>query len=138
MKKIISVSKLFLFFSILSIVCFSSMYPSCNVSTASLSDARLCTSLNGSECSGDMTTFPADIPVVYCTASLKNAPSGTKVTFEWKHESETLGKADVETGSNVVSSTFKPTTELAPGKYSVSVKINTDNATPITKNFTVE
>jgi len=85
-----------------------------------------------------MSTFPADVPVVYCTASLKNAPSGTKVTFEWKHGSESLGKADVETGSNTLSSSFKPTSELPPGKYSVSLKINTDNATPITKDFTIE
>jgi len=97
------------------------------------------TSLNSDgECNNDTPTFPAASPVIYCSAKLNNAPSGTKVTFQWKHGSEDLGKAEVETSSGTVNSNFKPSASLEPGKYSVSVKIATDNSTPVTKEFTVE
>ena len=122
---------------LLGAVCY--MLPSCNVSTANLSDVKLCASVNSSgECDGDNSTFSGTVPVVYCTAQVKNAPSGTKVTFEWKHGSESFGKADVETSSGVVNSTFKPTSTLEPGNYSVTVKIDTDNSKPVTKEFTIE
>jgi len=119
--------------------CIFIMIPSCNVSTANLTDVKLCTQKNSSGvCDSDASTFPADVQVVYCSAILKNAPADTKVTFEWKHEGQSLGKADVETSSGSVSSNFSPNAELEPGKYSVTVKINTDNATPVTKEFTIE
>lgn len=116
----------------------SYMFPACNVSTANLSDVKLCTSLSSGVCSSDNATFHATDPVIYCSAVLKNAPSGTKVTFEWKHGSESLGKADVELSSGTVNSNWTTGGAIEPGKYSVTVKINTDNATPVTKEFTVE
>ncbi|HRJ85381.1 MAG: hypothetical protein IAE93_13100 [Ignavibacteria bacterium] len=111
----------------------------CNVSTANLSDVKLCTEKNSSNvCDSDASTFPSSTPVIYCSANLKNAPSGTKVTFEWKHGSESLGKADVETSSGTVVSNFTTNGAVEPGSYSVTVKINTDNSTPITREFTIE
>ena len=136
MKKISSISKLFLALPVLGVICFSSIFPSC--STANLSDVKLCTSLNSGECSGDVSSLHSDVPAISCSANLKNAPSKTKVTFEWKHGSESLGKAEVESDGGVVNSTYRPNSALEPGKYSVTVKIATDNATPVSKEFTVE
>ena len=138
MNKILNISKLFLALSFLSAICFTSIFPSCSVSTANLSDVKVCSSLNGSECNGDLVSLPGNVPVIYCSANLKNAPSKTKVTFEWKHESESMGTAEVETESGVVNSTFKPNADLEPGKYSVTVKIAVDNSSPISKEFTIE
>jgi hypothetical protein len=98
----------------------------------------VCSSLNGSECNGDVSSLPGDVPVIYCSANLKNAPSNTKVIFEWKHGSESMGKAEVETESGVVNSTLRPSSTLEPGKYSVTVKIAVDNSAPISKEFTIE
>ena len=118
-------------------VCF--VLPACNVSTANLSDVKLCTEKNSSNvCSDDASTFPASTPVIYCSANLNNAPSDTKVTFEWKHGSESLGKADVVTSSGTVVSNFSTGGAVEPGKYSVTLKINTDNSKPITREFTIE
>ena len=136
MKNVISISKLFLAMSVLGIVCFSSIFPSC--STASLSDVKLCTSPTGNDCGSDASTFHSDVPVIYCTAILKSAPSDTKVTFEWKHDGTSMGKAEVSSGSGSVQSTMKPPAPLEPGKYSVTVKIEVDNSKPITKDFTIE
>jgi len=137
MKKIFKGSNLFVTLSVLNVMFLTVVLSSCNVSTANLTDVKVCTSLNGSECSGDASSFSADVQAIYCSASLNNAPSNTKVTFEWKHEGESMGKAELEAPSGFVNSTFKPTTELVPGKYSVTVKLETDNSKPITKEFTI-
>jgi hypothetical protein len=129
--------KAFVMLVVIGAVCY--MLPACNVSTANLSDVKLCTEKNSSGvCDSDASTFPASTPVIYCSANLKNAPSGTKVTFEWKHSGQSMGKADVETSSGTVSSNFTTNGAVEPGSYSVTVKINTDNATPFTKEFTIE
>ena len=130
-------SSTFRFF--LAVFVAANIFTVCSVSTANLSDVRLCANVNSSsECDGDKSSFAADAPVIYCSAQVKNAPSNTKVNFSWKFESESLGSADVETSSGVVYSTYKSGGTLKPGKYSVTVKINTDNSEPVTKNFTVE
>jgi len=136
MKKILSVSKLFLGFAMLGVLCFSSIFPSC--STANLSDVKVCSSLNGSDCSSNETSFPSDVPVLHCSAKVNNAPSDTKINFEWKHNGESFGKVDVNSGDGFVHSSYTPPSSFPPGKYSVTVKINTDNSTPITKEFTIQ
>jgi hypothetical protein len=137
MKKTLKISRSFLAVVVMAAVCY--MLPACNVSTANLSDVKLCTEKNSSGvCDSDASTFPASTPVIYCSASLKNAPSGTKVTFEWKHDGTSMGKADVETSSGTVSSNFTTNGAVEPGKYSVTVSLNTDNSKPVTKDFTLE
>ena len=138
MNKILSISKLFLALSVLFVICFSSIFPSCSVSTANLSGVKLCSSLSGTECGGDVSSFPADVPVIYCSASVNNAPSQTKVLIEWKHGSESLGTMEREIESGYIHATLKPNSTLAPGQYSVTLKIASDNSTPITKQFTLE
>lgn len=129
--------KAFVMLMLIGVVSY--ILPACNVSTANLQDVKLCTEKSSSGvCDSDASTFPASTPVIYCSANLKNAPSGTKVTFEWKHSGQSMGKADVETSSGTVSSNFTTNGAVEPGSYSVTVKINTDNATSITKEFTIE
>ncbi|MFZ4591913.1 MAG: hypothetical protein ACOYN6_13005 [Ignavibacteria bacterium] len=138
MIKILSCSKVISVLAVLCIVCFSDIFLSCNVSTANLSDVKLCSSLSVNVCDNDVSAFPSNVAAIYCTANLNNAPSKTKVIFEWKQEGESIGKTEVEAESGYVSSTFKPETPLPPGKYSITVKIATDNSKPITKEYTVD
>ncbi len=141
MKKMLGNLNLLTVLSVIGVVFLSGVFMSCNVSTANLSDVKVCSSLNGSECSSDVLIFTPDVSAIYCSASLNNAPSGTKVVFEWKHEGEIIGKAELEASSvssGSINSSFKPSAELPVGKYSVTVKINTDNAKPVTKEFKVE
>ncbi|MBN8584907.1 MAG: hypothetical protein J0M37_07400 [Ignavibacteria bacterium] len=115
-----------------------SFFQACNVSTANLSDVKLCTEKTDAGCSSDASTFPVTSAAVYCSAVLKNAPTGTKVTFEWKHDGKELGHADVESTGGSVIGNMNINGALEPGKYSVTVKLNSDNSTPITKEFTLE
>ena len=139
MNKVITASRTFFALAVIAIVCFCNMYPSCSVSTASISDAKICSQIGSDgSCSNDASSFSMNTPVIYFTATLKNAPADTKITFEWKHNGESMGKADVKSGSGIINSTFKSPGTLDPGKYSCTAKINIDNSDPITKEFTVE
>lgn len=138
MKTNLSTSKIYFTLLLVFAVCSFTFLPSCSVSTANLSDVKVCTSLSGSECSGDNSTMPASTPVIYCSANMKNAPSGTKVTFTWKKGSENIASVDLETGSGAIYSNLNTAGSLEPGKYSVTLKINSDNSQPVTKEFTLE
>ncbi len=124
---------------LVSLVSFLTLFTtSCNVSTANLSDVKLCSSLSGNTCGEDVTKFGSDVSAIHCTANLNNAPAKTKVMFNWKKDGEGIGNAEVEAESGYVSSTFTPSEPMPPGKYSVTVKIETDNSKPVTKEFVVE
>ncbi len=123
----------------LAVICtLAYVLPACNVSTANLSDVKLCSEKTDGGCSSDASAFPVSTAALYCSAVLKNAPSGTKVTFEWKHDGKELGHADVESTGGVVYGNMNINGVLEPGNYSVTVKLNSDNSTPITKQFTLE
>ena len=125
--------------SSLVLVFIFNIFTICSVSTAKLDDVMVCGAVNGSsECDANKTEFPASAPVIFCSAKVKNAPSDTKVIFTWKRGDEVIGKADVKTGSGVVYSNFNSPGNLEAGKYSVTVKIDTDNSDPVTKDFTIE
>ncbi len=125
-------------FAILLAVSAGIFFQACNVSTANLSDIKLCNTKSDAGCSSDAATFPVTSEAIYCSANVKNAPSGTKVTFLWKHDGKELGTADVETSGGTVLGHMTINGALEPGKYSVTVKLNSDNSTPTTKEFTLE
>jgi hypothetical protein len=138
MKEVINHLKSPLVKSLLVLVFIFNIFTICSVSTAHLSDVRVCSSINSdSECESDASSFPSSVATLYCSAKLKNAPEKTKVIFTWKFEDEVIGKADVESGSAVVYSYYKSPGFMKPGNYSVTVKIDTDNAEPVTKKFTL-
>jgi len=124
--------------SILLVFAFGVFFQACNVSTANLNDIKLCNTKSDAGCSSDAASFPVTSEAIYCSANVKNAPSGTKVTFIWKHDGKELGQADVETSGGTVLGHMTINGALEPGKYSVTVKLNSDNSTPTTKEFTLE
>ena len=123
---------------VLTVIFFAELITSCNVSTANLSDVKLCSSLSGNTCSEDVMKFGSDVSAIHCTANLNNAPPKTKVLFNWKKDGEGIGNAEVEAESGYVRSTFTPSEPIPPGKYSVTVKLETDNSKPVIKEFVVE
>jgi hypothetical protein len=139
MKEIINFLKLPLVKSFLVLVFIFNIFTICSVSTAKLTEVKLCSSLSSDKsCDVDKSSFPESVDVIYCSAFLKNAPKDTKVTFTWKHGDELLGSADVTSGDAVLYSNYTTKGSLAPGKYSVTLKVNADNVDPVTKEFTIE
>jgi len=120
----------------------------CDVSTASLSDVKICDRLDDVVCSSDMSSLDKNIPTVYVTANLNSAPSGTKIKVDWRYLGGEEGTApqDIdsiiltseEDSTNLHSSLDSNTGAFPVGEYEVVLKIDTDNADPIHKKFTVK
>jgi len=120
----------------------------CNVSTANLSNVKICDKLDGDQCSSDMSSLDKETPVFYVTADLDNAPSDTKIKIDWRYLSGEIGNepqdvysANLTSGENsdYVQSSLERTTATWPkGEYEVVLKIETDNAEPIHKKFSVK
>jgi len=119
----------------------------CNVSTANVSNPQTCDQLDGNVCPGDEGTFDPSTPVFYVSADLNNAPSGTKIDITWRYLGGELGGAqDIDTvtltseeDSNTLQSSLEKGTSTWPrGDYEVVLKIQTDNAEPVHKTFSVK
>lgn len=120
----------------------------CNVSTASLSNVRVCEQLEGDQCPSDMSSLGKETPSFYVSADIDNAPTGTKIKIDWRYLSGEVGNEPqdidsvsltTEEGTNTLQSSLKRSTELWPrGEYEVVLKIDTDNADPIHKKFSVK
>lgn len=119
----------------------------CNVTTANLSDIKVCDKLDGGACASDMPTLARDTSTFYVTANLNNAPSGTKIDVTWKYLGGEAGQAqDIDSvsmvsdeNSNIIQSSLERSTAAWPrGDYEAVLKINADNADPVNKQFSVK
>jgi hypothetical protein len=118
-----------------------------NISTATLENAKMCTTVaDNKPCESDTTQFEKNTPKLFVTADLKFAPSSTKVKADWKYIEGEAGKAtDIDSvtfetkpdTSFVVSSLSAPNNEWPAGTYEVVLSLDTNNSQPIRKQFTV-
>lgn len=122
----------------------------CNVSTASLSDTKLCVDAdNAGVCSSDSSTFETTTPEIFLSANLNNAPSGTKVTGTWRYIKGELGNdpqdidsvtAEAKEGGSqpYTSAITSPTAGWPKGDYEVTITLSSDNSTPVVKKFSIQ
>ncbi len=120
----------------------------CNVSTANLSDVKIFDKIEDGRCSSDMGTIDKSVDTFHVTANLNNAPSGTKVKIDWRYlsgelsnEPQDIDSVSVvsEENSDFVESSLERATPAWPkGEYEAVLKIDTDNADPIHKKFSVK
>ncbi|HBL75702.1 MAG: hypothetical protein A2W90_17480 [Bacteroidetes bacterium GWF2_42_66] len=116
-----------------------------NISTAKLSDAKICTSLTGNLCDQDNLVLPASTPMIYVTCMLKYAAANTKVKFSWMYYGDTKFEIDnvvLDTGDKVSdlelhSNLPCPDGGWPTGVYEVVIQIQTDNAKPLIKQFNI-
>jgi hypothetical protein len=119
----------------------------CNVSTANLSNIKICDKLDGNACSSDMGTIDKNAAVFHVTADLNNAPAGTKIKIDWRYLSGELGNTPQDIDSVTVTSeedsqTLESSLERATpawprGDYEVVLKIDTENSEAVHKQFSV-
>jgi len=123
----------------------------CEVSTANLTNVRICNNAvdNGGDCSEDMATFKTTDPVIYLSADLENAPSGTVVTATWNYVKGEFSNEKLEMdkvsataadGGNLPfhASLTGPADGWPKGDYEVIVSLSSDNSTPITKLYSIK
>lgn len=118
-----------------------------NVSTASVSNLRLCDAPANEVCAADKSQFTPDAPQFYVSCDLNFAPADTQIKFQWYNtdgqryliDEVTRKAGDIGSGTtfNVHSILSKPNNGWPKGNYEVVVSLNTDNFKPLTKAFKV-
>lgn len=119
----------------------------CSVSTAKLTDAKICTALNGTQCSSDNPQISGQPEMIYASCILKHAPTDTKVKFTWFYYGETkieVASVVLNTGERsgnieLYSNFSRPERGWPNGVYEVLIEVQeVDNSKPLTKQFTVQ
>lgn len=122
----------------------------CQASSASLTDVRLCDNADSEgNCSSDMSKLQTDAEVIYLSAQLENAPSGTTVTATWKYlggeegiapqDIDTVSSTTDESGSMPYYSSLQAGSGGWPvGEYEVVLSLGTENSQPVSKKFTIK
>lgn len=118
---------------------------SCEVSTAKVTDVKICTSLSGNLCDQDNPVLSITSPTIYASCLLKYSVADTKVKFTWIYYGETKIVIDTvifntgDTLGNVEmhSSLSQPTNGWPKGIYEVVIEVQTDNAKPVVKQFNI-
>jgi hypothetical protein len=119
---------------------------SCTVSTANITDVKLCEKLQDGLCPTDQDVFSTTTPKFYVSCILRNAPDDTEVTFSWYYfgdekiliDEVTISSEDKGATVNLQSNLSIPDNGWPVGEYEVVIKIHTDNSEPISRNFKVE
>ncbi|MEA4868797.1 hypothetical protein SDC9_123702 [bioreactor metagenome] len=118
----------------------------CSVSTANITDAKVCTTLDGNLCSQDNTTLPTSSEVIYASCVLKNAPENTIIKFTWSYLGDTtieIDSVELSSGDNIgnidmFSSLSRPNNGWPAGLYQVSMEIVGENGKPVVKQFNIQ
>ncbi len=142
MKKVFVITALVL----TAVVSMSLAVTACEVSTASLSNVKVCDKLENDTCPSDMATMATTTSAFYVTGDVNNAPTGTKIKIDWKYLGGEIAAQDIdsvtlttEENTNVLESSLdKPDSGWPKGDYEIVLKIQTDNTDPISKKFSVK
>ena len=132
----------------LSLIITGLFLASCTISTADISEVKMCQTLGEQEmmCASDQTEFQTNAPELYITTKLDNAPSDTKVTFTWRYmsgaapevmDSVTVSSPDFMPSYPNSSFPIPPAGIWPEGKYEVEVSMDVDNFKPIHKEFSI-
>jgi len=133
---------------LLLIALLVSLQFSCNVSTATIKDVKLCTELSDqTQCGLDSPDFNVESPFLFVSCRLVYAPEDSEVTFTWyfmskdpvKIDEVTMRAGDFGSGSTYYFSSYlsRPDAGWPSGDYEVHISLNTDNSAPVIKSFRI-
>ncbi|HUT97210.1 MAG TPA: hypothetical protein VMW60_03715 [Dehalococcoidales bacterium] len=117
----------------------------CSFTTASLSEATMCTGVDENEQPLDSTdVFSFDTPEIFCSVKLSNAPSETVVKAEWVYVEGEAGVTDYllgeyelpADGTRYLGFSFSPDGNWPRGDYKVVLYV--DGKEKLSVPFTVE
>jgi len=117
-----------------------------HVPTATITDAKVCTTLIDNLCDKDLPILPVSSHEVFVSCLLKYSIADTKVKFTWYYHGETKMEIDyvvLNTGDNIgkqnlSSSLSRPANGWPKGGYEVVIQVQTDNANPLNKQFLIQ
>jgi hypothetical protein len=145
MKGKVFLSVAVLLLTLLIIVPLGGCEFSCSVSSASLSEATMCTAVDEDSRPLDSTdVFSVDIPEIFCSVKLSNAPEETVVKAEWVYIEGELGVSDYyiaeyemeADGTRYLSFSLTSIEAFPTGSYEVVLSL--DGEPKINLPFTIE
>ncbi len=130
-------------------ICISLLFSACeiNLSTARITDVKMCTSLSDNQCLADNNSFTTNEAEIYISCTLKNAPENTDVQFSWLYMAQqdpfTIDQVVLSSGDQLgslqlQSSLSKPNNGWPRGAYEVQIQIMGTEKAVIVKQFIVE
>lgn len=129
--------------AIIAILFFTS---GCEYSSATISDAKVCTSLNGNICNSDDVIISGNPAILYASCALKYAPENTEIKFSWYYYGQTKIEIDnviLNSGANgtdldVFSSLSRPNNGWPSGDYEVVIQLMIQGKDPLVKQFRIQ
>ncbi|MDO9510604.1 MAG: hypothetical protein Q7J34_02490 [Bacteroidales bacterium] len=133
-------------FFLIMVLLTGAVFTACNVTTANLSDIKMCEQLDGKLCAADQIVFTTNAAELYLSCKLNNAPAETKVKFSWFFLGEekvfidevALTTDGSQTQYELHSSLSKPNNGWPAGNYEVIITIDANEASSITKLFSIQ
>lgn len=114
-----------------------------SVSTAKIEDAIMTNSVDAEGKPGDaVTSFSADVPELFTSAKIRNAPDNTKITIVWTYltGNQTIDSIELDSGDisdRYIYSNLTPTETLPLGDYQVEYFVEGRKEPDATVKFTV-
>lgn len=117
-----------------------------SVTTAHVTDVKMCTRINDNQCASDNPNFSTNTREIFVSCHLKNAPEDTKVKFAWFYNGQKKIAIDAVTMSsgkrtgtlNLQSSLSRPNNGWPRGEYEVVITIPDTDKEPVIKKFTIQ
>lgn len=117
-----------------------------NLSTATISNVRMCSQVYDNECPSDNPFFTSTTADIYVSCNLRHAPENTNVRFSWYYladqevlidevilsSGEQLGLLHLQSGLS------KPNNAWPVGEYEVRIQIMGTEKAVIIKKFRIE
>lgn len=117
-----------------------------NLSTASISNVKMCSQVYDNECPSDNPLFTSTTAEIYVSCHLRHAPENTNVQFSWYYladqeylidevilsSGEQLGPLHLQSGLS------KPNNAWPVGEYEVRIQIMGTEKEVIIKKFRIE
>ncbi len=131
----------------LIIISFLIFLQSCefNVSSAYISDAKVCTNMEKNSCDDNQISISSSTKEIFTTATLKNAPKDTKVTITWQYDNHNswyeIDQVILRNSNenNIISSSLNAPTHGWPlGNYRIIYSLDINNSKPIIIEFSIE
>ena len=118
----------------------------CEFSSASISDGKVCTTMNGNLCSSDNPIITGNPSDIYASCNLKYAPESTDIRFSWYYYGQSkieIDQVTINSGTNgsdldVFSSLSRPDNGWPTGDYEVVIELMVEGKDPIVKKFQMQ
>lgn len=136
----------FFLLAIIGIIIFLVYTGGCEFSTASISDVKICKSINQNQCNSDNPIITGNPSEIFVSCKLKYAPEATDINFKWFYFGQTkfeIGDVTLNSGSDgsaldMQTSFSRPNNGWPKGNYEVVIQIMVDGKDAVVKQFQIQ